>query len=76
MKTRRLGYHHLILPDGSRQDMAVVVVDAAGHYLSHHPLQSEVTGSAASFIEVTGSAASFIEEPFVEWIGGTLDLTT
>lgn len=66
MNTRRLGYHHLILPDGRRHDMVVVVVDGAGHYLSHHPLQGEVTGSSASFIE----------EPFVEWIGGTLDLTT
>ena len=54
MKTRRLGYHHLIMPDGERQDMVVVEVDEAGRYLSHHSLQGE--------------------EPFVEWVGGTLEI--
>lgn len=58
------GYHHLVLPDGSRHDWVVVEFDDQGRYLSHHPLRSEVTGSAASFIE----------EPFVEWVGGTVEI--
>ncbi|MBQ8051349.1 MAG: hypothetical protein IJ197_07220 [Bacteroidaceae bacterium] len=41
MKTRKLGYHHLVLPDGSRHDMVVVEVDEEGRYLSHHPLEGE-----------------------------------
>lgn len=50
------GYHHLILPDGHREDMVVVVTDEEGQYVSHHPLRGE--------------------EPFVEWVGGTLNLSS
>ncbi len=64
MKIRHLGYHHLVLPNGGRQDMVVVEVDEQGRYLRHHPLQGKV------------SAASFIEEPFVEWVGGTLEVNS
>ena len=46
---RLLGYHHLILPDGSQEDMAVVEVDEEGHYVSHHRLQGE-----ESFVEWIG----------------------
>ena len=48
------GFHHLILPDGRREDMVVVEFDDEGRYLSHHRLSDE--------------------EPFVEWIGGTLTI--
>ena len=41
MKNRRLAYHHIALPDGTRQDMVVVEVDEQGNYLAHHPLQGE-----------------------------------
>ena len=60
MKTRRLGYHHLVLPDGRCQDMVVVEVDDKGNYVRHHALRRDV------------SLASYTEEPFVEWVGGTL----
>lgn len=39
--TRKLAYHHIVLPDGNREDMVVVEVDEQGHYLSHHALQGE-----------------------------------
>ncbi len=48
------GYHHLILPDGSRDDMVVVELDDQGNYIAHHPLRDE--------------------EPFVEWVGGELEV--
>ena len=38
---RLLGYHRLILPDGSQEDMVVVEVDEQGRYLSHHRLVGE-----------------------------------
>ena len=52
--SRLFGYHHIVLPDGHREDMVVVEVDDLGHYLSHHPLRGE--------------------EPFVEWVGGELEV--
>lgn len=60
---RQIGCHHLILPDGSRVDMAVVVLDGQGRYVSYRCLQQD---------GVSGAVASFVEEPFVEWVGGTV----
>lgn len=37
----KYGYHHVVFPDGHREDMVVVECDASGHYLSHHPLRGE-----------------------------------
>ena len=51
MKHRRLGYHHIVLPDGTRQDMVVVEVDEEGRYLSHHTLQGE-----EAFVEWVGGS--------------------
>ena len=65
MKTHLFGYHHIVFPDGRREDMVVVEVDEQGRYVSHRPLQ---TGT-------NGTDASFIEEPFVQWLGGTFRLT-
>ena len=47
--TKLKGYHHLVLPDGSREDMVVVAFDDDGRYLSHHPLQDE-----EAFVEWVG----------------------
>ena len=63
---RQIGCHHLILPDGSRVDMAVVVLDGQGRYVSHRCLQQDVVSGAA------GVVASFVEESFVEWVGGSV----
>ena len=54
MKSRRLGFHHLVMPDGTRQDMVVVEVDERGRYLSHHSLQGE-----EAFVEWVGGAFEF-----------------
>lgn len=63
---RQIGCHHLILPDGRRVDMAVVVLDGQGRYVSHRCLRQDgVPGTA-------GAVTSFVEEPFVEWVGGTV----
>lgn len=63
MKTHLYGYHLLILPNGQQVEMAVVEFDENGHYVSYHQLQRNFDDS-------------FVEEPFVEWRGGTLNLTT
>lgn len=51
----KYGYHHVVFPDGHREDMVVVEFDDSGRYLTHHPLRAE--------------------EPFVQWLGGTLTLS-
>lgn len=51
----KYGYHHVVFPDGHREDMVVVEFDDSGRYLTHHPLHAE--------------------EPFVQWLGGTLTLS-
>ena len=61
MRTRLIGCHHLVLPDGQCEDMAVVEFDEQGRYVSHHAMQRNGT--------------SYVEEPFVEWQGGTIDLS-
>ena len=41
MSKRRLGYHRIILPDGTMQPMVVVEVNEQGTYIAHHSLQGE-----------------------------------
>ena len=55
---RQVGYHHLILPNGEREDMVVVTLDERGQYVSHRALKTNADGT-------------FVEEPSVEWLGGT-----
>ena len=55
--TRKLAYHHIILPNGEKQDMVVVEVDEQGHYLSHYPLQGE-----EPFVEWVGGTYSMKDE--------------
>ncbi len=44
MSRRLLGYHHLILPDGTRHDLVVAEFGAEGNLLSWHPLLTEEAG--------------------------------
>ena len=41
---RKVGSHRVVLPDGRVLRMAVVLLDADGRVLSHHPLDGEEPG--------------------------------
>jgi len=46
---KRVGYHHVVFPDGHREDMVVVELNNQGHYRAHHGLQGE-----EAFVEWVG----------------------